>query len=52
MKTQALKPYKIDLKEIKTQHMYITTSQRPHVGVHSSTGHSPGVHNQVKENEY
>ena len=27
--------------------LYNSTAQRPHVGVHSSTGHTPRVHNQA-----
>jgi len=31
----------------KTQHIYISNGQRPHAGVHNSTSHTPGVHNQA-----
>ena len=35
-----------------TQHMYISTTQRPHARVHSSMAHPPSVHNQAQQNEY
>jgi len=36
-------------RDKKMQHIYIATTQRPHTGVHISTGHSPGVHNQAQQ---
>jgi len=32
--------------------MYILTAQRPHTGVHNSTGHTSRVHNQTHNKEY
>jgi len=39
------KPCKLNLETKHSIYRYITT-QRPHAGVHSSTGYTPGVHNQ------
>jgi len=38
----------LQIKPVETKHSIYryNTTQRPHTRVHSSTGHTPGVHNQ------
>jgi len=44
------KPYKYVSTEVK--HNIYATSQWPHVGVHSSMGHTPGVYNPIYIKEF